>query len=91
MAPHILPKQNFDWNHRHLGSKLEFQDLESMLNSEKLDSIVQLSKVIHFLSEKLSSVSVVEEKVNIINNPGEIDMLCMELSGLLRELCNLFI
>jgi len=73
-------------NFRHLGSKLEFQDLESMLNSEKLDSIVQLSKVIHFLSEKLSSVSVVEEKVNIINNPGEIDMLCMELSGLLREL-----
>ena len=46
-----------------------------------------LSKLVHFLSEKLCSVSDIEERVNVINSPDEIEMMCMELSGLLRELC----
>lgn len=73
-----------------MGSKLEVQEFEFLLASEEPETVVQLSKVIHFLSEKLCSVSNIEERVNIINNSSEINMLCMELSGLLRELCNFF-
>jgi len=68
------------------GSKLEFKEFQLLLACEKRESIVELSKPINFLSEKLCSVSNVEERVNIINSPDEIDILCMELSGLLREL-----
>jgi len=73
-------------NFGYLGSKLEVQEFEFLLASEESATVVQLSKVIHFLSEKLYSVSNIEERVNIINNSSEINMLCMELSGLLREL-----
>lgn len=51
--------------------------------------IVDLSKVVNFLSLKLGSLCQLEDMVNAIEKPEEGEMFCMELAGLLRELCKI--
>lgn len=68
--------------HRYSGS---LSDVFQEEGNEK--SLIELSKVINFLSDKLCSVCYTEERVNVISSSRDVEMLCMELSGLLRELC----
>jgi len=82
MENYIIESLN---NLGYTGPETELPRLELLL-AEEPDSTVALSKLVHFLSEKLCSVSDIEERVNVINSPDEIEMMCMELSGLLREL-----
>lgn len=63
--------------------------LETVLDPSLPTSLVELSSLVHFLANELSSLSPLDEVVNTIERAEDGDMFCMELAGLLRELCNL--
>jgi hypothetical protein len=60
-----------------------------LLERNDPEYIVDLSKVVNFLSLKLGSLCQLEDMVNAIEKPEEGEMFCMELAGLLRELCKI--
>ena len=61
--------------------------MEKFLNPEDAGSLVELSKVINFIAEKLRTLCYLEDMVNVIQNSNEGEMFCMELTSFLRELC----
>lgn len=61
--------------------------LRALLERSDPAGLVELSRLVNFLSVKLTSLSSVEDMVNTIDKPEEGEMFCMELAGLLRELC----
>jgi len=65
----------------------DVSQLERFLNPEDANSVIELSKVVNFLAEKLRTLCCLEDMVNIIQNPDEGEMFCMELTSFLRELC----
>ena len=65
----------------------DVSQLERFLNPEDANSVIELSKVVNFLAEKLRTLCCLEDMVNIIQNPEEGEMFCMELTSFLRELC----
>ena len=59
----------------------------TILNVSQANSLVDLSQLVHYLSSKLKEVcGNLEELVNVINSPQEIELFAMELAGLMREL-----
>lgn len=60
-----------------------------LLDRDDPGYIVDLSKVVNFLSVKLGTLCQLEDMVNVIEKPEEGEMFCMELAGLLRELCKI--
>lgn len=62
-------------------------DLKCLLERSDPGYIVDLSKLVNFLSIQLKTACQLEDMVNAIEKPEEGEMFFMELSGLLRELC----
>lgn len=74
---------------QNLGYSGTFNDvalLARLLDRNDPGYIVEMSKLVNFLSVKLKSLCQLEDMVNAIEKPEEGDMFCMELAGLLREL-----
>lgn len=76
---------------RYSGTVNDAVQLAHLLNINDPKYIVELSKLVHFLSAKLHSVCQLEDLVNPIETPEEGEMFFMELAGLLRELCKRFL
>nr|SVE88657.1 EOG090X06T3 [Daphnia sinensis] len=74
---------------QNLGYSGTFNDvsqLARLLDRNDPGYIVEMSKLVNFLSVKLKSLCQLEDMVNAIEKSEERDMFCMELAGLLREL-----
>nr|SVE70443.1 EOG090X06T3 [Daphnia similis]SVE71067.1 EOG090X06T3 [Daphnia similis]SVE71698.1 EOG090X06T3 [Daphnia similis]SVE72329.1 EOG090X06T3 [Daphnia similis] len=74
---------------QNLGYTGTFNDvaqLARLLDRNDPGYIVEMSKLVNFLSVKLKSLCQLEDMVNAIEKPEEGEMFCMELAGLLREL-----
>lgn len=73
---------------RYSGTINNVAQLAHLLERTDPAYLVELSKLVNFLSVKLSSLCQLEDMVNPIERPEEGEMFYMELAGLLRELCN---
>nr|SVE75774.1 EOG090X06T3 [Daphnia hispanica] len=70
----------------YAGTINDVAQLAGLLDRNDSGYIVEMSKLVNFLSVKLKSLCQLEDMVNPIEKPEEGDMFCMELAGLLREL-----
>ncbi|XP_057379141.1 uncharacterized protein LOC130701179 [Daphnia carinata] len=68
------------------GTYNDVAQLTRLLDRNDPTYIVEMSKLVNFLSVKLKSLCQLEDMVNTIEKPEEAEMFWMELAGLLREL-----
>lgn len=79
--------KSFVVNFRYSGLLSDVDQFSRLFDGNDPNFLVELSKLVHFLSVKLKSACELEDMVNVIDKPEEATMFVMELAGLLRELC----